>query len=329
MNAELSIQDVKARFTIFDAWAALGFAGEPKRSCRSPLRADDVRPSFSVFDSGGRFKDHATGEAGDCVDFVKLALKCDTGAALCWIRERIGDGTPQRRPETSGENKRKVKPWPVLRAGSAEELAALAKLRTLPMSAVRAASERGFLHFGLWHGVPFWAVTDAARRCVELRRMDGEPWAAWRDIPPRKAHCIGQKDWPIGLQECGPFQSVLLLEGVGDFLASFAVLQNEGREVDVAPVALLGASVRVTADAAECLAQKRVRIIGQEDDAGRRAVQEWAAALAAAGARVDAFSLAGITDDAGQSIKDLGDVFAKASAASLRANQQIQEVCPR
>ena len=330
MNNETTFSDVKARFSIADAWRALGLTGDPKRCCRSPLRDDDSRASFSVFDDYTRFKDHATGEAGDCVDFVKLALKCSTGEAMKWIRERCGDGAGRvPRPEPKREAQRAAKPWPVLRAGSADELEALAKLRGLPAAAVEAAAARGFLHFGQWHGVPFWSVTDAARKCVELRRLDGDPWAAWGDIPARKSHAIGDKSWPIGLKESAAFPGVLLLEGVGDFLAAFAVIDSEGRGADVAPVACLGASVRLAPDVATCFAQKRVRIIGQEDDAGRRAVREWAAALVAAGARVDAFTLAGITDDAGQSIKDLGDVFAKASAESLRANPQIMEVCPR
>lgn len=328
MNGEPTFSDVKSRFNIADAWHALALAEDPKRCCKSPFR-DDSRASFSVFDDFTRFKDHATGEAGDCVDFVKLALKCSTGEAMKWIRERIGDAPSVPRPEPKREAQRAAKPWPVLRAGSADEQKALAKLRVLPVAAVEAAAARGFLHFGQWHGVPFWSVTDAARKCVELRRLDGEPWAAWRDIPARKSHAIGDKSWPIGLKESAALPCVLLLEGVGDFLAAFAVIQSEGRGADVAPVACLGASVRLAPDVATCFAQKRVRIIGQEDDAGRRAVREWAAALVAAGAHVDAFTLAGITDDAGQQIKDLGDVFAKASAASLKANPQIMEVCPR
>lgn len=73
---------------------------------------------------------------------------------------------------------------------------------------------------------------------------------------------------------------------------------------------------------------KRVRIIPQMDEPGQRAAKLWARALADAGAVVDGFSLAGIEDEQGQQIKDLGDVFARASRESLKYRPEILEVCP-
>ena len=331
MKTELSIQDLKSRLCIDEAWRLLSLPGNPGRCVRSPFRSE-TRPSFSVFWRGSeqRWKDHGnSGEAGDVLDFVKRALDCDTAGAVRWMRERLGESREMPTAQPRREETRKPKPWPAMTCGSADELAALARLRGLPFSAVKMAGERGFLWFCDFARQRAWSITDTARRCAELRTMSGEPWPGFRDVPPRKAHCCGDKSWPIGLMEAEPFPFVLLLEGVGDFLAAFAVIENESRENDVAPVACLGASVRLSADVAGRFAQKRVRIIPQMDGPGQRAAREWALSLRDAGAVVDAFSLAGICDDAGRAINDLGDVFGKASTASLRANPQIMEVCPQ
>jgi hypothetical protein len=328
MSAELSIADLKARFTILDAWAALSLPGTPGKSCKSPFR-EDHRPSFSVYADGARFKDHANGaHAGDVVDFIKLALDCDTGAAVRWIRERIGEAPPEPiRPAKPKPAKRPAK-WPALQGGTPAEIATLAALRSLPVEALELATERGFLWFCDFAGQRAWAITDKARRCVELRTMTGQPWPAYRDLPERKSHAIGDKQTPLGLLEMEPFAKVLLVEGVGDFLAAFALIQSEGRVADVAPVACLGATVRIAPEVAGQFAAKRVRIVPQLDEPGQKAAREWALSLRGASAVVDAFSLAGITDGERNPIKDLGDVFAKASSESVRANPQLMEVCP-
>ena len=167
-----------------------------------------------------------------------------------------------------------------------------------------------------------------ARRGCELRRADGELWPGFGDIPPRKAHCCGDKAWPVGLMEAEAFPNVLLVEGVGDFLAAHAVVDGEGRAADVAALCCMGAAVRLAPEVAARLAGKRVRIVPQMDEPGQRAARLWTQSLRDAGAVVDAFSLAGLVDATGAAIKDLGDVFAKASAESIRANPQLLEVCP-
>ena len=144
MNGETSIAELKTRLTIPDVWATLNLPGTPGKSCKSPFR-EDQRPSFSVYDEGRRFKDHATGEAGDVLDFVKLALQCDTKAAVQWLRERDGDSPtapapkPAPRPAPGGAKAK----WPQLQPGSDAEFAALAALRSLPVEALQLAAARG------------------------------------------------------------------------------------------------------------------------------------------------------------------------------------------
>lgn len=328
MTRELSIPELKARLRIDEAWRLLHLPGEPAKCCKSPFRPDERHASFSVYAESTRAKDHATGETFDVVDFIAKALDTDTAGAVRWMREHLGAGRELPSSPPKREPVKKAKPWPALRRGTAEELAALARLRALPVAALRLADERGFLHFGQQWGHAFWCITDGARRGCELRRADGELWPGFGEVPPRKAHCYGDKAWPVGLQEAEAFANVLLVEGVGDFLAAHAVIDGEGRAADMAALCCMGAGVKLSPEVAERLAGKRVRIVPQMDEPGQRAALQWARSLRDAGAVVDGFSLSGIVDSMGQPINDLGDVFAKASAESVRANPQLLEVCP-
>ena len=83
-----SIEEIKARYTIADAWRDEGCPGEPGRSCKSPFR-DDKHASFSVYDDGRKFKDHADDCGGDVLDFIAKARGCTPAEALAVARERI------------------------------------------------------------------------------------------------------------------------------------------------------------------------------------------------------------------------------------------------
>jgi len=72
MNQD-SLKSVIAELTIAQVWQKLDLPGKIPNGngvvC-SPLR-QDRHASFSVFNGGRRFKDHATGESGDVFDFFK------------------------------------------------------------------------------------------------------------------------------------------------------------------------------------------------------------------------------------------------------------------
>ncbi len=84
-----SIEEIKARYTIENAWKDEGLPGAPARSCRSPFR-EERHPSFSVYDEGRKWKDHAAGDGGDVLDFVAKARGCPPAEALAVVRERVG-----------------------------------------------------------------------------------------------------------------------------------------------------------------------------------------------------------------------------------------------
>ena len=70
---------------------------------------------------------------------------------------------------------------------------------------------------------------------------------------------------------------------------------------------MLGASHQIHTDALPMLTGKRVRIFGHDDEAGRGAVERWAAQLSSVGADVDAFSFAGLRQADAKPVNDLND----------------------
>ena len=79
----------KDRLLILVLWVMLDLPGKPGRRCRSPFR-EDRNPSFSVYDGGRRWKDHATGEGGDAVDFLRRALNLSNEEACRKLIELAG-----------------------------------------------------------------------------------------------------------------------------------------------------------------------------------------------------------------------------------------------
>jgi antitoxin (DNA-binding transcriptional repressor) of toxin-antitoxin stability system len=89
MNSD-ALALAKERLRIPELWRLLNLPGEAAKSCRSPLRADDANPSFSVFDDGLRWKDHGTGEHGDAVDFLARARSLSLKDAIAEFKRLAG-----------------------------------------------------------------------------------------------------------------------------------------------------------------------------------------------------------------------------------------------
>jgi hypothetical protein len=326
MNPTFS--DMKARYSIPEAWRDLRFQGKPAKCCRSPFPGEhkngDAHLSFSVFAEGTRWKDQATGEGGDVFDLVKKARGSDIADAVDWVRERLGiEREPAAVKGPAG--------FPGLRPGTTRECATLAELRGISVEAVHLAATRGFLHFGTLWQLPFWAVTDRRRQLVEFRRLTGEPWPAFGRLAERKSHCMGSgKDWPVGTLEAAPFATVAWFEGAGDFLAFWHFALIEGRTESIAPVAMLGAANhRVAGDALARFHGKRVVLYPHCDDAGRTAAKVWAQQLRCAGAMIAAFDLSGIEKDDGTPGKDLNDLCEMSADCFEKAEScKFHEVLP-
>jgi hypothetical protein len=324
------IAGIKARLTIPEVWRLLSLPGEPGRCVPSPFRPDR-HPSLSLYDDGQRWKDHATGDGGDVLDFIAAALRCDAAGALRWAREALGGGAvaasirPASIGRVDGRTDAKPKKLPPLRLARAGELEALAALRGFRVPVLAAAQAAGLLRMvpeDRGWGAVCWAVTCPARRVAEARRLDGRPFPErrWTDrngertLPERKCHAWAvtpqAKAWPVNLAAVAAARAVAWTEGAPDLIAALHFIESEGAG-DVAAVAMLGAAnARLAAECLPAFAGKRVRIFAHDDPAGYAAAQGWARQLRGAGAAVDAFSMATLERHDGRRGKDLCDLLA-------------------
>ena len=141
---------------------------------------------------------------------------------------------------------------------------------------------------------------------AQARRMDGGTWEHLEGSPKSWTLRGSWASWPIGANESQPFQNIALCEGSADLLAACHFIHCKDR-ADVAPVAMLGASQRIHADALPLFAGKRIRIYPHVDKAGMEAAKRWADQLEAVGAEVDALSFDGLRKDDGSLVGDLND----------------------
>lgn len=323
-----TIIDAKARLRIPELWRHFGFEGKPAKSCRCPWR-EDRKPSFSVNADGTLWHDFATDEAGDAVDFFQRASGLSRKDGCRKFIELAGGHFPPG-PQKARPCPASAKPAPVfppLTKGTAADFNRLARLRNIPREGLEWAGGRGLLWFATLKGGAAWIITDAARVNAQARRMDGREWQhigakAWT-LPGAWA------SWPVGIKEAQSFPAVALCEGGPDFLAAhYLALWEQAshyakRDVSCSPVAMLGASQRIHADALPMFTGKRVRIFGHEDEAGRAAVARWARQLESIGAEVDAFSFAGLVQAGGEPVKDLNDSLLMDAASIAEAKRML------
>ena len=187
------------------------------------------------------------------------------------------------------------------------EISAIVATRDLSTEAVALAVDRGLLFCTDWKERRAWIVTDSTRINAQARRLDGE---RWKEIDAKAWTLPGSfASWPIGLREAKAFPGIALVEGGPDLLAAFHFLWLAGRSDSIAPVAILGAQNRILKDALPYFQGKTVRIFehNDADGTGPVAARRWAAQLKPAGAVVDGFSFAGLTQADGSPVNDLND----------------------
>lgn len=222
------IPALKERLRIPEVWHALGLQGQPAAACRSPFR-EDKTPSFSIYKDGRRWKDFATGQGGDVIDFIAMAREISTAEATRLFLDLAGVPRPAPghapHPDSSSRGTFQVPKPASAHAGSAprpmtfkEQATALlppqeaephpdgmrvplqhgteadrrlvAETRRLTLEAVSLGLALRTLTFAIVQGFRCWVLTDAAGRIAEARRVDGHPFPECGPLGRRKAHTL-------------------------------------------------------------------------------------------------------------------------------------------
>jgi len=301
-------EEAKASYTIPQLWRMLELPGEPSASCCSPFREDN-NPSFSIYDEDRKWKDFATDDGGDAVEFVRIALDADYAEVRLWFMERLGldhepghgPQEPRRHQDTQSAGQRsKPKLDLEIEDGDESDWKRLADLRGLSQESIWLARRAGVLGFMNWEGRRLFVVTDDERRAAEGRRLDGHPYAIFGGKPLKQAPLSGvDKSWLPGaelLRGAGPETSVLVCEGATDLLTGYDLYtryrKQTGGTNSWAPIAVLGGSCKALhPDCEPLLSGRRVRIVPDGDDAGRKMAAHWAPLLSDKGCAVDVVEL--------------------------------------
>lgn len=317
-TGESPLQAAKERLLIFDLWEHFSLPGRPGRACRSPFR-EDRNPSFSVYDSGRKWKDHSTGEQGSLVEFVALATGSSEQDACRELIEiaRTGTTSKQLAPRRARINREPRKPFrlPALDGGKISEMNQLARSRGFHLFAgleiLRRREQLGFYDSPQGRA---WLIYDRAGKVGQARLLSGDKWPA--PIASRPKTLPGSRaSWPVGASTITPSTKfVYLCEGAPDLLAAatLAYLEAPNAIAQSAFVAMLGASQNIAPEARPLFAGKRIRIFADADKAGRAAIKRWAGQLR----EVEPQALtAWMSDTPGQ---DLNDYFLSANDTQLK-----------
>jgi len=306
MKADL-FAEAREAYTIPDAWQMLRLPGEPKPSCRSPFR-DERTPSFTIFDDGKAWKDHATGDGGDVIEFILHAIGGDHRAVRDWLKERLGidyydhgDGKTPSRPAKVATASKPIQ-WPAeLIEGTTATWKAFADRREITYAATWAMVQSGVLRFmKLKDGTKCFVATDPENRSAEIRRLDGMTFGTSKAFPLPGVN----KSWPVGceqLRHAPATASVLITEGATDLITAIDLYtryrRDHGGTLSWVPMAILGAGCKDLApDAAALIRGRHCRLVPDADEAGDRMETHWTALLRENGSSVDVVKLPRGTD---------------------------------
>jgi hypothetical protein len=303
-NLGARISAAKERVRVADAWRLLNLPHPPRAGnicVKSPFRPEKSA-SFSIFEDGRAFKDHADDTAkGDVISFIRIAAHCDYAEARRLLLGWAGDHAPIGHRKHTGAivGLRKAaalvvppppppppppptNPWedvdgsvkfdplnhthPIL-PGMMGAIA-IAASRRLPVSSTARLAEAGILR-NMIGSKQRWILVDGPEMprsvvTAEIRNHDRGPF--WHGA--KADSCKGYiKGWPMALSLAmqDPSQTIILVEGGPDLLAAWALIEHLGRN-DCVAVAILGVTIRqLIPDAQRVFAGRRVHIISHRD----------------------------------------------------------------
>ena len=291
--------EAREKFKIADAWHLLGYDGEPKASCKCPFR-EDRHPSFSIHSDGSAWTDHATGDGGDVIEFIRHAIGGDHKDVREWLRQRIGTDRPASKATPAQQEAKRIE-WPAdIIEGTGTTWEGFSKLKGLTYPAVHVMVQAGILRFARIDGAKCYVITDASGRAAEIRRMDGKQFGASKAYPLRGV----DKSWLPGIEllaDAPPETAVLITEGATDLLSAFDLYTRYRRTFPERhswqPAALLGAACKnLHPQASKLIRGRRVRLVPDADSAGDAMADHWTKLLRKVGCEVDVVTLPKGTD---------------------------------
>ena len=318
------IAAAKTAVSIADAWTRLGLPDPPpegNRLVRSPIR-EEKTPSFSIFQGGKRWKDHAGDATGDVIDFVELVVKEGRPAAIQRVLQWAGDTSPlsghgaasspppPQSPASPGKSRisadekaRDIRRfersmWPVFTAPTPQEIERIARVRKLDPCAVHAIASAGLLKVAKHNWERVFVMTEGT--FAQARRLDGELFQGGH----KALNFLGSEGAFIGASLLGSDpQPVLLIEGCVGLLEAAALIgiAENGWHWTTLAATSSGSKFSAAPDLLAKLAGRVVRVVPDKGIAGAKGAASWCADLHAAGASVKLFRL-----PTGHS--DLGDI---------------------
>lgn len=292
--------EIKARISLRDVAGMCGIE-LPRDGVkfRSPFRPDR-NPSCTI--KGDVMRDWSRDESLDAIAFYAAAQSITNTEAVRSLAERLNLGTSPRgasERRLEHESEKGSVTFDVREPSGAdhESIIETRKLSPEGISGLLLAHDVGVLHFADVAGFRCWLVADESKRCAEARRLDGKTFPALGNLDERKAHTLkgSTKSWPVGLAlrvsesraEHLRRIPLVLVEGGPDLLAAFAILAAlPSSEGDVQPVAMLGASASINAQALAQIAGRRVLVLAHGDKAGADCAARWGRQLSEANCKV-------------------------------------------
>jgi DNA primase len=299
-----TVDEILQRWPIHSMLARLGIDVPPAGKFCSPFRPDN-NPSCAIYKD--TLHDWSTGKYYDSIAVFAEVKGLSNSEAV----KQLAAELPGRLPKKA--EKQRVLQIPPLHYDAEKARAAASSRGLTPLSTEFAGFTLGTLGFADIGGFPCWVLSDASNLVAEARRIDGNPFPAYKGIGERKGHTLAgsKKTWPVGLKprkgKVTREHRIVMVEGGPDYLAACDLLAVANQEF--LPVAMLGAScLTIHSEALQMMHDRDVLILSHPDDPGIRAGQAWRSQLSKAGARVRLMQLSG---------GDLNDLVARDGAEEI------------
>ncbi len=255
----------------------------------------------------------------ELVHKVRDAVKATPEKPRGWLLSDRGEAVTTSAPS-----------WPTLHPPTPDHVLRIAELRFIQAEGIQLAADRGLLKVCEDRGQLLWVITDASRLCAQVRTMDGSLISTKAGMTKAKTLPGSKAKHVIGLKESAPFQKLWLVEGGPDLLAAHQFIWQEGRQAEVAAVAVLGASIGIPDDELDGFSGKHVRIVPDADPAGTKGALRWIEALRRVACKVDVLDLSGLVRNDGSPVKDFNGLNFMSPASTYELAKTINPfaLCP-